>query len=173
VRFADCRPYVFLRHDREVAVDGTSNRLDSLIDRLMYRFAYRHSTAASAAETAVVNHSVKVSGTKRSQVVGIRWYRLGNLTGGTPTVLQQATYSPDSTSRWMGSIAMDKAGNIALGYSASSSSKYPSVYYTGPLASDPLGALQSEGTTQDRKWFPDGQRAPMGRLQCRVGRPQQ
>ncbi|HWS65117.1 MAG TPA: hypothetical protein VN325_20340 [Steroidobacteraceae bacterium] len=124
---------------------GTSNRLDSLADRLMYRFAYRHSTAASAAETAVVNHSVKVSGTKRSQVVGIRWYQIRNLTSGTPTVQQQATYSPDSTSRWMGSIAMDKAGNIALGYSASSGSKYPSVYYTGRLASDPLGTLQSEG----------------------------
>ena len=124
---------------------GTSNQLDSLADRLMYRFAYRRSTAASAAETAVVNHSVKVSGDKRSQVVGIRWYQLGSLTSGIPTVLQQATYSPDSTSRWMGSIAMDKAGNIALGYSASSGSKYPSVYYTGRLASDPLGTLQSEG----------------------------
>jgi len=39
----------------------------------------------------------------------------------------------------MGSIAMDKAGNIAVGYSASSSAKFPSVYYTGRLASDPLG----------------------------------
>jgi len=124
---------------------GTSNQLDSLADRLMYRFAYRRSTAASAAETAVVNHSVKVSGNKRTQVVGIRWYQLGNLTSGTPTVVQQATYSPDSTSRWMGSIAMDKAGNIAVGYSASSSAKFPSVYYTGRLASDPIGTLQSEG----------------------------
>ena len=124
---------------------GTSNQLDSLADRLMYRFAYRHSTVASASETAVVNHSVKVSGTKRSQVVGIRWYQLGNLTSGTPTVRQQATYSPNGASRWMGSIAMDKAGNIAMGYSASSSAQYPSVYYTGRLASDPPGTLQSEG----------------------------
>ena len=124
---------------------GTANKLDSLGDRLMYRFAYRHSTTASAAETAVINHSVKVSGTKRSQVVGIRWYQLGNLTSGTPTVVQQATFSPDSTSRWMGSMAMDKAGNIALGYSVSSTAMFPSVYYTGRLASDPLGTLQSEG----------------------------
>ena len=125
---------------------GTSNRLDSLGDRLMYRFAYRRNTTASSAETAVVNHSVKVSGNNQNQVVGIRWYQLGNLTSGTPTVLQQATYSPDSTSRWMGSIAEDKAGNIAVGYSASSSSKYPSVYYTGRLASDALGTLESEGS---------------------------
>lgn len=124
---------------------GTSNRLDSLADRLMYRFAYRHSTSTSSAETAVVNHSVKVSGSKRSQVVGIRWYQLGNLTSGTPSVVQQGTYSPDSNSRWMGSIAMDKVGNIAVGYSESSTAKFPSVYYTGRLAGDPLGTLQSEG----------------------------
>jgi hypothetical protein len=59
---------------------STSNKLDSLADRLMYRFAYRTSTLASAKESAVVNHSVTVSGSRKSQVVGVRWYQLGNLT---------------------------------------------------------------------------------------------
>ena len=45
----------------------------------------------------------------------------------------------------MGSIAADNAGNLALGYSESSSSLYPSIYYTGRLATDPTGTLQSEG----------------------------
>ena len=124
---------------------GTSNKLDSLADRLMYRFAYRTSTANRSAESAVVNHSVTVSGNKHSQVVGIRWYQLGNLTSSTPTVLQQGTFSPDSNSRWMGSIATDKLGNIALGYSESSGSTFPSINYTGRVPGDPSGTLESEG----------------------------
>ncbi|PWB67570.1 MAG: hypothetical protein C3F15_17745, partial [Holophagae bacterium] len=50
--------------------------------------------------------------------------------------------------RWMGSIAQDSAGNMALGYSASNaSSTYPSSWYTGRLSTDPLGTLpQGEGS---------------------------
>lgn len=123
---------------------GTNNRLDSLADRLMYRFAYRGRTADRTAESAVVNHSVTVSGSRNNQVVGVRWYRLANLTSGTPAVLQQGTYSPDSNSRWMGSIAQDKNGNIALGYSSSSSSRFPGLYFTGRLATDAANTLQAE-----------------------------
>jgi len=129
-----------------IAQPGTSNRLDSLADRLMYRFAYRNGSTASAAETAVVNHSVKVSGNKHSQVVGVRWYQLGNLTSGTPVLVQQGTFSPDGNSRWMGSIAMDKAGNIAVGYSTSSSNVFPSIGITGRVPTDPPGTLQAENT---------------------------
>ena len=64
----------------------------------------------------------------------------------TPVVFQQGTFSPDSTSRWMGSIAMDKAGNIALGYSASSSSVFPSIRYTGRVPTDALGTMQAESS---------------------------
>ncbi len=128
---------------------GTSNKLDSLGDRLMYRLAYRH--FADGHESLVVNHSVFVSGNKHSQVDGVRWYELRNPTGGTmstgtPVVSQQGTYSPDSTSRWMGSIAMDKSGDIALGYSASSSSVFPSVRYTGRVPGDAAGTMESENT---------------------------
>lgn len=59
-------------------------------------------------------------------------------------MFQQGTFSPDSTSRWMGSIAMDKVGNMALGYSASSGSVLPSIRYTGRVPTDPLGTMQAE-----------------------------
>ncbi len=120
---------------------GTSNSLDSLGDRLMYRLAYRNN---GTFESLVVNHSVKVSGSRRSQVVGVRWYELRGLNASSATVFQQGTFSPDSTSRWMGSIAMDKVGNIALGYSASSGSISPSIRYTGRVSTAPLGVLQAE-----------------------------
>jgi hypothetical protein len=122
---------------------NTSQKLDSLADRLMYRFAYRNGTTAGS-ERAVVNHSVKVSGNHHAQVTGVRWYQLANLTSGTPAVVQQGTFSPDSNSRWMGSIAMDKVGDIAVGYSVSSGSTFPSVHFSGRVPGDPLGTLEAE-----------------------------
>jgi hypothetical protein len=119
---------------------STRQQLDSLGDRLMYRLAYRN---FGGHESMVVNHSVKVSGTKRSQSTGVRWYEIRS-PGGTPTIYQQGTFAPDAISRWMGSIGMDKVGNIAVGYSASSGAVYPSLRYTGRLATDPLGTLESE-----------------------------
>ena len=119
---------------------GTANQLDSLADRLMYRLAYRN---FGDHEALVVNHSVTVGG-----VTSVRWYELRG-PGGTPSVFQQGTLSAsDGTSRWMGSIAMDKAGDIALGYSASSSSVYPSIRYTGRVPGDPLGTMESETVIQ-------------------------
>jgi hypothetical protein len=120
---------------------GTSQKLDSLADRLMYRLAYRN---FGAYESLVVNHSVTL-GRGQTKTVGVRWYELRS-PNGTPSVFQQGTFSPDSTYRWMGSIAMDKVGNMALGYSASSSSLFPSIRYTGRLVTDPLGTMQAENT---------------------------
>jgi len=120
---------------------STRQRLDSLADRVMYRFAYRN---FGTHESAVVNQSVKVSGNKKNEVDGVRWYELRSLTSGTPTVFQQGSFAPDSTSRWMGSIAMDKLGDVALGYSASSSSVFPGIRYTGRLATDAIGTMQTE-----------------------------
>jgi hypothetical protein len=120
---------------------GTSNKLDSLADRLMYRLAYRN---RSGVESLVVNHSVAVGTNKRRQVTSVRWYEIRN-PNGIPSVYQQGTLGTgDGIHRWMGSIAMDKFGNIALGYSASSSSVYPSIRYTGRLSTDALGTMQTE-----------------------------
>jgi hypothetical protein len=117
---------------------GTTTRLDSLADRLMYRLAYRN---FGDHESLVVNHSVTAGSS-----VGVRWYEVRN-PNGTPAVYQQGTYAPDASYRWMGSIAMDHAGDIALGYSVASSTLHPGIRYTGRLAGDPLGSMtQGEGT---------------------------
>jgi hypothetical protein len=122
---------------------GTTQQLDSLGDRLMYRLAY---SKVGTQESLVVNHSVKVSGTKKTEVDGVRWYevRINTATGATPTVFQQGTFSPDAASRWMGSIARDKAGNIALGYSVSSGAVRPSLRFTGRAPGDTAGTMQAE-----------------------------
>jgi hypothetical protein len=70
-----------------------------------------------------------------------------NVTNGPVTMHQESTYQPDSTWRWMGSAAMDGSGNLAIGYSASSSNINPQIRYSGRLASDPLNSLaQGEAT---------------------------
>jgi len=73
----------------------------------------------------------------------VRWYEIRD-PGGVPTIHQQGTFSPDSVSRWMGSIAMDKAGNIAVGYSVSSGSINPGIRLTGRVPTDTLGTLEAE-----------------------------
>jgi hypothetical protein len=124
---------------------NTSQKLDSLADRLMYRLAYRN---RSGVESLVVNHSVAVGTNKKTQVTSVRWYEIRN-PNGTPTVFQQGTLgTSDGIHRWMGSIAMDKQGNIALGYSASNSSVKPSIRYTGRLVTDALGTMQTENIIQ-------------------------
>ena len=119
-----------------IAQPSTTQQLDSLADRLMYRLAYRN---FGTHESLVTNHSVTAGGAPS----GVRWYELRN-PGGTPSLLQQSTFSPDATSRWMGSIAMDQQGNMLLGYSASSSSVRPSVRITGRAASDAPSTMQAE-----------------------------
>jgi hypothetical protein len=114
---------------------GTTQNLDSLSDRLMYRLAYRN---FGDHESIVANHTVS-AGTN----TGVRWYEVRN-PAGTPTVYQQGTFAPDSDNRWMASVAMDEGGNIGVGYSVASASTYPSIRYTGWEVGDPLGTLQAE-----------------------------
>jgi hypothetical protein len=107
---------------------GTFFQLDSLADRLMYRLAYRN---FGDHESLVVNHSVTAGSS-----VGVRWYEIRS-PNATPSVFQQGTFAPDTNFRWMGSIAMDNAGDIALGYSVSSNAMFPAIRYTGRTPSDP------------------------------------
>ena len=76
-----------------------------------------------------------------SGVAGIRWFELRGVTDGPVTVFQESTYQPDTTWRWMGSAAMDGQGNLAIGFSASSSSINPQLRYAGRLATDPINTL--------------------------------
>jgi hypothetical protein len=117
---------------------STTQRLDSLGDRLMYRLAYRK---LADHESLVATHSVAITTSRAA----LRWYEVRGL-GGTPQVQQQGTYMPTSSSRWMGSGAMDKMGNIAVGYSISGASVFPSIRIAGRLASDPAGKLSAEKT---------------------------
>ena len=115
---------------------GTSQLLDGIGERLMYRVGYRH--FADGHESLVASHSV-------STPSGIRWYEI-QTPGGTPEVFQQSTFAPDSNYRWMPSIAMDQMGDIAVGYSVSSSSILPAIRYTARLQSDPLNTMESENS---------------------------
>ena len=114
----------------------TSEKLETLDDKMMYRLVYRN---FGDHESLVVNHTV---GTAQGSAAP-RWYEIRS-PGSNPVVYQQGTYAPDATFRWMGSIAMDGQGNIALGYSTSSASSYPSIAVTGRLAGDPLGTMGAE-----------------------------
>ena len=121
---------------------GTSQQLDTLGDRMMYRFAYRN---FGDHEALVVNRSVTAGSS-----VGIRWYELRTSPGNNLSIFQQGTYAPDASYRWMGSIAQDVSGDMGLGFSISSSSTHPGIHYTGRLAGDPAGTMsQGEATIID------------------------
>ncbi len=111
--------------------------LDGLGDRLMMQLQYRY---INGVESLWVNHTVAYSALQ-DLPTGIRWYEIRD-PNGAPVVYQQGTFQPDDGhSRWMGSLAVDRDGNMALGYSLSSETMYPSIRYTGRLASDPLNVL--------------------------------
>lgn len=113
---------------------GTTDQLDSLGDRLMFRLAYRN---FGTHESLVVNHAAKTS----VAASGVRWYEIRS-PNTTPVVFQQGTLTSGSTSLWMGSIAMDKLGDMALGFSESSSTIHPTVAFTGRTPSDALGTME-------------------------------
>jgi hypothetical protein len=130
---------------QQVSQYGTTQLLHSNGGFLLTPLQYRNSaTAATPYESLVVAHSV-LTGTASSRSVGMRWYELRN-PGSIPVVYQQGTYAPDSAYRWMGSIAMDGMGDIAMGYSISETTAYPAVRYTGRVPTDPLGAMEMEAT---------------------------
>jgi hypothetical protein len=110
--------------------------LDALTGFSMQPLQYRN---FGNYETMVFNHTVNADG---NGLAGIRWYELRkeNEVDGW-YIYQQGTYAPDEHYRWMGSIAMDARGYIALGYTVSSTSVYPSLRYTGRHPDAPLGEM--------------------------------
>ncbi len=134
---------------------NTTAKLDAMSGkRIMFRMPYRKFNGYSS---MLLNTTVNASG-----VAGIRWMELRNVAGAW-SLYQEGTYAPgDGHHRWMGSIAMDSAGNIALGYSISSSTMFPSIRYTGRMFGDPLGQMTiaekgiinggGSQTTSDGRW---------------------
>ena len=115
---------------------GIPDQLDSLGDFTMYRLAYRN---FGDHESWVVDHSV-VAGTSG----GVRWYEFQRTPGNAIALSQASTFAPDTDYRWMGSVAMDRMSNMALGYTISSSATHPSVAITGRLNSDTPNTMEAE-----------------------------
>jgi hypothetical protein len=125
----DCLPQPGIRNKAQY-LDVLSYR-----QRPTWRLAYRN---VKDYETLVTNQSVEA----RPGVAGVRWYEIRRVNG-TYSLYQQGTYAPnDGVHRWMGSVAQDKQGNMAVGYSVVNGvDVYPGIRYSGRLAGDPLGQL--------------------------------
>ena len=130
--------YPFSTFGNVVPQPNTTNMLDNIDDRIMQKVQYRK---IGGVESLWVTHNVDTA----SGPTAMQWAQI-DITGGTiaTTPVQQQIYAPDTTLwRWMGSLAVDNQGNMALGYSTSngSSPNFPSIAYSGRLATDPLNTL--------------------------------
>jgi hypothetical protein len=134
-----------------------TDKVDSLGDRLMYRFSYWTDRPAphvgpTAPPAGSVQHwFVDFDVTASGGQMGVRWMELTAPLRAVPvttlSVFQQGTYAPDGVWRWMGSMARDKAGDILVGYSKSCGDScpngtptFPSIYVAGRTQNDPVGA---------------------------------
>lgn len=127
----------------DVTQPGTSQKIDAIGGVFTYRAQYRRWTGYNS---VVLNHAVIVNSTTKQ--TGLRWYELRqNVSTGVWSIYQSGTYAPDLHSRFLGSMAMDDNGSIAIAYAISSGTVYPSIRYTGRLASDPLGQFTFSETT--------------------------
>jgi hypothetical protein len=129
-----------------ISQPGRAPLLEALGDRLMYRLQYRY---FQDHEALVVNHTVEIPISSDQYTTGVRWYEIRDLQAPKPSVYQQRTYAPDNNFRWMGSMGVDKQGNMLLGYSVSGPQNYPSIRFTGRFASDPKGELSAEEKVVD------------------------
>src|SRR6266446_594223 len=137
----------------EPAPAVAADYLDSIGDRLMLRLQYfnRGGTETLTSCQTVNGGTIPAPGlspTVAEYRAATRYYILQKTSpSGSWSVQDQGTYSPDTTERWMGSTAVDNAGNLAVGYSTSSTSVFPSIAYAGRLLADPPGTLaQGEAT---------------------------
>ncbi len=142
---ASCSTHI----DYNVPQPGTAILLSTLYDRLQYRLAYR---VVNGHEAMVVSHSVAIQQSNNNWTRGVRWYEIRD-PNTTPSVFQQRTWAPDANNyRWMSSVAMDGAGNIAVGYSISNGSStgtYPGIRFAGRLVNDSANQLRGEITIAD------------------------
>jgi hypothetical protein len=127
------------------SVPTPANSLDTLRERVMVQNQY---TNIGAAESLWVNHTVRTGISPAP--AGIQWAQI-NVTGGSISAspVQQQIYgnlAADGLNRWMGSLAVDKSGNMAIGYSAANAANNPSIRFNGRLSTDAAGSLGGEAT---------------------------
>jgi hypothetical protein len=121
----------------------STTMLDALSPRLMFNLEYRR---VGSTESVWANHTITESGRTVVRWYEFRYNRVGSVI--TPTLYQEGTYAPtDNIWRWMASLAADKDGNMAIGYSASSPTIDPQIRYTGRLVTDTLGVLGQDEVT--------------------------
>jgi len=122
---------------------ATTHTLDSLGSRIMQKVQYRK---IGSAESLWVIHTVRPAG----QPAAPQWAQI-NVSGGTVATppVQQQIYQPDTIlHRWMGSVAVDTTGNMAIGYSTGNGTapNFPSIAYSGRLVTDPSNTLPQTET---------------------------
>ncbi|MBN1669094.1 MAG: PD40 domain-containing protein, partial [Anaerolineales bacterium] len=113
---------------------NTSERVEAHGSRLMSPLQYR---ILDGLPSLWATHAVVTS----APLIGLRWYELQFDTNGDPAIYQNGTYQPDSSYRWLSSLATDRTGNMAIGFSRSASTESPSIAYAGRLRQDPLNSL--------------------------------
>ena len=138
----DVAPYHYMgdgQLKKTVPQPGTDQRLDCQGDKLMSRLVYRR---IGDQQSIVAVHSVNSYNDKGAvRGGGLRWYEFRIDKKGDVNLFQQGTYAPDNDYRWMGSAAMDKYGNIGIGYSYGGIDKYPGQRFAARLTTDPPGKL--------------------------------
>ncbi|MGH9475490.1 MAG: hypothetical protein ACRD1C_04080 [Terriglobales bacterium] len=130
-------PYHFLCNGQLshcVAQPGSQVYLDSQGDKLMQRLVYRR---WGSHQSLVAVHSVDTA----AHSGGVRWYEFRLDRRGDPELYQQGTYAPDAHDRWMASAAMDKFGDIGIGYSYGGDGAFPGQRFAARRAGDPRGQL--------------------------------
>jgi hypothetical protein len=118
---------------------GTERRLDAQGDKIMARLVYRR---IGGQETIVGVHSVNTS----AGFGGVRWYEFRVGKDRNVSLHQQGTYSPEGSYRWMASPAIDRLGNIGIGYSFGGTPNFAGQRFAGRLAKDPPGQLTLKET---------------------------
>ena len=130
-------PYHYLCHGQLtncVPQPGTDRRLDAQGDKIMARLVYRN---VNGVESVVAVHSVNTEAAGG----GVRWYEFHVNRDRTLSLFQQGTYAPDVNYRWMASPAIDRFGNIGIGYSFGGPSDFTGQRFAARTPTDPKGVL--------------------------------
>ena len=128
---------------------GSERRLDAQGDKIMARLVYRN---IGGRESIVAAHSVNTT----AGGGGVRWYEFRVGKSRDVSLYQQGTYAPEGFFRWMASPAIDKFGNIGIGYSFGGTPTFVGQRFAGRLANDPRGLLTLKETILVDGKGPDG-----------------